>query len=654
MSVRVRAATAAAAILLAWTGVAHAQSAPPPLEAYGALPAVEHLETSPSGDRLALVTVTGEGRALVIIDPARGELLGRVEVGLAKVRALSWIGDDHLMITITSTQSLNDGGRRGEFRIGQIYDVSRRRLASVLDNAPGVTSLLYGPTLTRAVDGVPTPFVRAYSAGSGRLNLYRIDPATGRGREAVRLDTDVDDLLLNSAGQPVARSVHDETSGRWSLQFWDGRTFVEAWSTVAPLDAPSLVGLAADGRSVIVSAYLDAAEGQDDDGATLFQVDAAGTFTPLALGDHPTFLLFHPTEGRLIGAAFERDTGVEYRFLDEVAQDAWTQVAGALEGRRPELVGWSDDLKTVAAYTSGPGDAGSYHVIDLDRRTMNTIGQAYPGIPAGAVGEMRPVSYEAADGLRIQGYLTLPPGVAEPTGLPLVVLAHGGPQSRDEMGFDWWAQALASRGYAVLQANFRGSTGRGRAFVEAGHAEWGRKMQTDLSDGVRWLASQGIVDPARVCIMGASYGGYAALAGPTLDRGVYRCAVSVAGVSDLRRMVAGEARGRANTETVRYWNRFMGAARLGDRAIDDLSPALLADQADAPILLIHGRDDTVVPIEQSRVMERALRDAGKPVEFVELEGEDHWMSRTATRQRMLAAAVAFLESHNPVSQGDAN
>ena len=139
------------------------------------------------------------------------------------------------------------------------------------------------------------------------------------------------------------------------------------------------------------------------------------------------------------------------------------------------------------------------------------------------------------------------------------------------------------------------------------------------------------------------------MAGLTLDREAYRCGVAVNGVSDLRRMVNWEARqeGRQNSQTVRYWNRFMGAVRLNDRALDALSPALLADSVEGPLLLIHGKDDTVVPIEQSRLMDAALRRAGKPVELVELAGEDHWLSRTETRQTMLREMVRFLEANNP-------
>ncbi|WP_420477953.1 alpha/beta hydrolase family protein [Brevundimonas sp. FT23028] len=654
MSIRIPAALAVAltlAVHTAATAQTPAQT-PPPLSAYGALPAVEHARVSPGGDRLALVTVAGDDRVLVVLDPHAGQMLGRIEVGLAKVRDLTWIGENNLMITTTSTQSLSDlGGRRGELRLGQIYDIERRRLVSVLQNASGVSPLLAGAVEVRRLPEGEVAFVRAFSFGTERTSLYRLDPASGRGREAVRLGDEIRGLVLDAEALPVAGSTYVQASGRWGLGFWNGRSFDEVWSTTAPLDPPYIMGLGRDGRSVLVSARRDDNRtNADENGSAVYEVNADGAWTPMPLGGR-VYPLYHPVTEALFGSARSTDNGTEYRFLDPTASTAWTTVAGALDGRSPDLADWSDDMQTVLAYTSGPGDSGSYHLIDLERRTMNVVGQAYPSITGDLVGTVTPIEYAAADGLKIHGYLTLPPGVASPQGLPLVVLAHGGPASHDTMGFDWWAQATASRGYAVLQANFRGSTGYGQAFLEAGYGEWGRKMQTDLSDGVRYLAAQGVIDPARVCIVGASYGGYAALAGPTLDRGVYRCAISVAGVSDLRRMVESEAReaGRPNTETVRYWNRFMGASRLGDRAIDALSPARLADQADAPILLIHGKDDTVVPIEQSRLMADALRRAGKPVEFIELQGEDHWLSRSDTRQRMLEETLRFLQAHNPAN-----
>ncbi len=174
-------------------------------------------------------------------------------------------------------------------------------------------------------------------------------------------------------------------------------------------------------------------------------------------------------------------------------------------------------------------------------------------------------------------------------------------------------------------------------------------MQTDLSDGVRYLVKQGIADPARVCIVGGSYGGYAALAGVTLDPGVYRCAISLAGLSDLKKMLNWVNDHHFDSDNVqqRYWDRFMGVTGANDPTLDQVSPIKHLDALTVPVLLIHGRDDTVVPFEQSEVMFDALRRARKDVELVTLKQEDHWLSRSETRLQMLQASVAFLRAHNP-------
>jgi dipeptidyl aminopeptidase/acylaminoacyl peptidase len=284
----------------------------------------------------------------------------------------------------------------------------------------------------------------------------------------------------------------------------------------------------------------------------------------------------------------------------------------------------------------------AYALYDWYGHQATVLGQIYAGVVAPA--QVKKIAYAAGDGLLIPGFLTLPKGVTEKA-LPLVVLPHGGPAAADTLNFDWWAQALADQGYAVLQPNYRGST-ISYAHEAAGFGEWGRKMQTDLSDGVRYLAAQGVIDPKRVCIVGASYGGYAALAGVTLDAGVYRCAVSVAGLSDLRLFLRRANTGSSNT-TQRWWDRFLGVANPNDPAISAVSPIEHIASVNVPVLLIHGRDDTVVRYEQSEVMLKALKQAGKPVELVTLSDEDHWLSRGKTRLQMLQACVAFLKANNP-------
>ena len=279
-----------------------------------------------------------------------------------------------------------------------------------------------------------------------------------------------------------------------------------------------------------------------------------------------------------------------------------------------------------------------YELIDLVKPGATSIGKVYAGIDSPL--EVRRITYTAADGLEIPAYLTLPRG-REPHKLPLIVVPHGGPQARDDILFDFWSQALAEQGYAVLRPNYRGSTVT-EQFLEAGYGQWGRKMQTDLSDGVRYLSKEGIVDAARVCIVGASYGGYAALAGVTLEPGVYRCAISVAGLSDLGQMLRWEGGGGVDTRYLtRYWGRYWGVSGSADPLLNGLSPVKHVDVVNVPVLLIHGRDDTVVPYEQSQMMFDTLKGAKKDVQLVPLKKEDHWLSRGETRLQMLEASVTF-------------
>jgi dipeptidyl aminopeptidase/acylaminoacyl peptidase len=258
-------------------------------------------------------------------------------------------------------------------------------------------------------------------------------------------------------------------------------------------------------------------------------------------------------------------------------------------------------------------------------------------------------AYKAADGLELEGVLTLPPG-SSGKNLPLVVMPHGGPIGiHDQVGFDWWAQGFASRGYAVFQPNYRGSGGYGAAFREKGYGELGRGMLSDISDGVKALAGAGIVDPKRACIVGASYGGYAALAGVTIQHGLYRCAVAVSGVTDVGAWM-GEFGQDQYSPGFRYAQKFFGVSLAKDPALDAISPLKRAQEADAPILLIHGRDDTVVPFVHSLGMSEVLERAGKPVKFVATPGEDHWLSHEATRTQTLEESVAWVEKYNPVNE----
>jgi dipeptidyl aminopeptidase/acylaminoacyl peptidase len=223
----------------------------------------------------------------------------------------------------------------------------------------------------------------------------------------------------------------------------------------------------------------------------------------------------------------------------------------------------------------------------------------------------------------------------------MVVLPHGGPEAHDDYEFDWWAQFLASRGYAVLQPQFRGSSGFGDEYRRAGYGQWGGLMQDDVTDGVNAMIAQKIADPKRICIVGASYGGYAALAGAAFTPDLYKCAVSISGVSDLPVMLgATKIRGGDESNALAYWRDSIGSPT--DKAVIDRSPARAADRIKVPVLLIHGLDDTVVPIAQSELMAGALENAKKKYTFVKVKGEDHWMSNSESRQQIMKELEKFL------------
>jgi dipeptidyl aminopeptidase/acylaminoacyl peptidase len=348
--------------------------------------------------------------------------------------------------------------------------------------------------------------------------------------------------------------------------------------------------------------------------------------------------------GRIYGGS-QIGADSDFVFFDSKLQETWEKVQGLFPGERVDLASASEDFQRLVILVDGHVHGYGYYLFDAASWQFVPLGNKYSNLAQ--IAETRSIHYTAQDGMKIPAFLTLPPE-REPKNLPLVVLPHGGPASRDTANFDWWAQALASTGYAVLQPNFRGSD-LGWKYISTGFGEWGRKMQTDLSDGVRHLVREGIVNEKRVAIAGASYGGYAALAGATLDSDVYCCAVSLAGISDLVRFykwIRAET-GRRDSVSDRYLDRFLGVSGINDPLLKALSPCNHAADVNIPILLIHGKDDMVVPFDQSKVMAKALKREKKTYELVKLKDEDHWLSRSETRLKMLESMVTFLKRYNP-------
>jgi dipeptidyl aminopeptidase/acylaminoacyl peptidase len=617
-----------------------------PLAAYGGLPTIEQIAISPSGKLLAIDLVKGETRSIVVQDLVSRKIVTGIRTGDAKIRNLQFAGDDHLIITSSSASGmLGVLVDKTEWFVASDFSLTAHRVAPLLGDVEMAGNFISGEPVVRTVDGKPTLFVTGvrFVGGEGKATLFRIDLDTDHSRPVIDSSGESSvDYLVGANGRPAARALYDGPSKTWTLELWRDGSWHAAEAKKAFIETPDLHGLGRDGQSVLL--------GQLEDGQyTVRELSADGTKLSEPLPWGPFAGPIHdPKTHQLIGVVALDGDAWSYRFFDHDDQMDWRSIEAAFPGDALSLASWSDDRRKIVVRFDSPTDGPGYALVDLATRSTVPLGMLYPGLSAADISPKRPVTFKAADGLEISGYLTLPQG-RDPKKLPLVVFPHGGPAARDDPGFDWWAQAMVSRGYAVLQVNYRGSEGFGWKFMSAGFGEWGDKMQTDLSDGVRYLAAQGTVDPAKACIVGASYGGYAALAGATIDTGVYRCAVDLAGPSDLAKLISyGAGReGRQGIGVERYWDRYMGAKGQNDPRLAAISPADHADKVTIPILIIQGKDDTVVPFEQSQIMAEALKKAGKPYEFVVLNHEDHWLSRSDTRLQMLQATMDFLAKNNP-------
>lgn len=639
-------------LLLAAVGMLSVARAAPPLEDYGKLPGIDFVTLSPSGERYAFVATVDNDRRLIVMN-SKSEVLEQFSVGKVKVNNVWWAGDDHVLVRTSATIAMGMDfvdQKSEQASVVVVNPTTHKSFAVFADGkqnkvartVPGFYGTAQvgghwygyfgGYTFTT---GMTTPELQATKEGRIYESLYRVDLDSG----AFTMVTDdggkTDMWLIGPNGEIAASLRFNYVSGVWSAvsaspgapQLASGRY---------PDLGGAILGFGHDASKVLIGQ-------SDDNGEKIIEYPLAGgqpisTYDREAAGDP----LFDRVSKTWIGS--ENENGPS---LFDAARAAKARGAiKAFPNYIADLRSYSTNFEKMIVFTQGGDDSGTYWMVDTVTRGASEIGHTYPSVRAADVGAIRWVDYKAADGLAMRGVLTLPPGRAAKN-LPLVVMPHGGPQAHDELRFDYWAQAFAARGYAVFQPNFRGSDGYGEAFLDAGHGQWGRKMQTDISDGVAELARQGIVDPRRACIVGWSYGGYAALAGVTIQQKLYKCAVSYGGVFDLAAHYRYIANGSASSVTARQWKADLGLASSQGNRLEDVSPVRLAARADAPILLIHGKDDTVVQASQSEDMEKALLSAGKSVKKVILPGADHWLLREETRVAMVKESVNFVLANNP-------
>ena len=591
---------------------------------------------SPDGSLVAFVTRVQDARVLVALDMVKRERRGLMSAttDTFEITWCSFKTNDRLLCGLRGTQ----------FDAGQPYPVSR--LVAIDTSGKGKPKVLVQNSSNGAsqyqdrimdwqVNDPRHVLIELTDEYSVFPTVHALDIYSGlttvvqRARSPILgWTTDRAGVVRFGAGFDNNKSTYitrDSTDSSWrTLAKWDLGAGDFDVIGFGPTPGTLLVSAVHNGRDAIFEMDLNEKTSRQ----LLFsdaEVDVSGP-------------IYWPADRRIVGFRYDNEMPRRMVFdaeakgifdaIDEVLPNAVNRVVDSSADGRKLLIASSKDVRPT-----------EYYVLDLDAKKMLRVGSANPALANAQLAPMKPVKIKAPDGTLLPGYLTLPVG-SDGKKVPMIVYPHGGPHVRDHWGFDEMVQFFASRGYAVLQVNYRGSTGYGAQWYEAGLQGWGTVMVDDITAATRWAIAEGIADPAHTSIVGWSYGGYAALMSAVREPDLYRCTVSIAGVSDLKALASDDSRFYGGRKAV---NRILGTDT------DELkagSPMRSPEKIRIPVLLVHGDDDIQVLVDHSKRMARALDGAKKKYELVIIKDGNHSLSRFEWRQTLLTKLEAFLAANN--------
>jgi len=616
-------------------------------------PFMQSLQLSPDGtkavlrvgvkgdDYLAYLDLTTPGSKPVLI-ASNTEFR---EVGDRTIQGFRWVGNKHIVFTLVSRENIFGDNRANIFRIVD-YNLETGKIAPLawpdslnhvgilqIDHAKG--TLL----LARTSD-------RGSTERRGNPEVVRVDVNTGKYDIVQTSNPLITEWFADSKGVIRAGRGYDGDSGKTRLLYRSNAS--ESFRT-----AESIVDKDFTGANIEPAIFLDEpdmviAESNRDGYRKVYKVN----FKTMELGKPIYSVRGYDVDGALPNR--DRNNYVGFAVTDKRTRQVWTNGDLATVQKYMEemfgqgnvfITSWDEKLTRFIIHVGAPDQAGAYYLFNGETGAVSLIGWRDEALKDAHMNPVSTVRYKASDGVEIEAVVTMPRHRTQTKNLPLVIITHGGPFGvRDSEGWDTWSQAIAEKGYVVIQPNYRGSGGYGNDFLKSGRAEgFGLRMQDDLNDAITYLASTGLVDPKRVCMMGWSYGGYASARAAQRDPDKYRCTIAGAGVYDLQLMKQYDKE---------YLGQF-GSNYLAKGAadLDSVSPARNAAGKWAPIMIVHGIRDDRVPIAQARTLVGALRGSGKKqgvdFEFVEQPKNTHNLPYADVRLEWFQAAGGWLDRFNP-------
>jgi dipeptidyl aminopeptidase/acylaminoacyl peptidase len=617
-----------------------------PVEAFAKLPFIEDAEISPDGTRVAgLLGVAGQQRIAMfsLFDKTEKKVIIGVPDG-TQARWIRWVNDDNIVVGLTALQPIEGGESAYASRLIAINRASGKITKIMWDSAgQNAANAIWFPS-----DGSNEILVGAqYTIWTNYPELfwpsvYRVNVTNGTKRVVLQGRDGVINWSADAQANVRTGVGYSEATRKFSL-YYRGEGGKGLFRTVDIADSKK--------QDVINRPFLflpgtsHALVLHDDEKGKsgiyevdlLTQEDVRTVYK--APGDTEVNSVILSADRTTLLGAYLSGVDRPIHWFDTSLAELQDQFGKAVGSRTARIMSFSQDRKKMLVSVTRPDMPGSIYYYNIDAGALQKIADMNDALGNRRLSPVQLIHYTARDGTPIEGILTVPAG-REPKNLPIVMMPHGGPWAHDNLSYDYWAQFVASRGYAVLQPNFRGSTGYGTEFLKKGQGQMGLAMQDDITDGLRWAVEQKIADPARACIVGASYGGYAAMWGIAKDPDLYRCAISISGVASLRREVNDMGDSIYGGKFKDDWKRM-----TPDFAV--VSPINAVDRIKAPLMLIHGKRDVTVDHNQSTSMNSKMQAAGKQVEFVSLPLADHYFTREADRVVLLRSIETFLAKHNP-------